>query len=141
MLQGAPHAAVLGTRPPPRRAPACIAPLWLRGAREGTARETNLGGGARVGTARETNLGGPPGRRAPGERRKCQAPAGRGAAWAARPDCPRRRRKEGEPAGGAPALGGCERDVAWSDMGYSERRKATRSDFSCLLSPMLNRVL
>ena len=24
---------------------------------------------------------------------------------------------------------------------YSERRKATRSDFSCLVSPMLNRVL
>ena len=25
--------------------------------------------------------------------------------------------------------------------GYSEPRKATRSDFSCLVSPMLNRVL
>jgi hypothetical protein len=25
--------------------------------------------------------------------------------------------------------------------GYSERRKATRSDFSCLVKPMLNRVL
>ena len=24
---------------------------------------------------------------------------------------------------------------------YSERRKATRSDFSCLVKPMLNRVL